>query len=120
MCNVVERMCVTLWKPQSEGSLHGGSLGHIAVHRSFIMLLRNYTPDEKFSSGEWHGSFRIFWDRDYILNLTAVHTSATVCSLSVSSVHGVNCVVYLGALYKTCGRREEAYEEVCLDIYIYI
>jgi hypothetical protein len=70
-----------LWKLQSEGSLHGGSLGHTAVHRAFIMLPRNYSPDEKLSSGEWNCSFRIFWDRDRILNLTAIHTSATICTV---------------------------------------
>jgi len=38
-----------LWKLQSEGRLRGGSLGHITVHRFFMMLLRNYGPDEKIS-----------------------------------------------------------------------
>jgi len=49
MCDVVGRMCGMLWKLQSEDRLHGGSLGHITVHRYFMMLPRNYSPDEKIS-----------------------------------------------------------------------
>lgn len=49
MCNVVGRMCEMLWKLQSEGRLHGGSLGHITVHRYCMTPLRNYSPDEKIS-----------------------------------------------------------------------
>jgi hypothetical protein len=40
-----------LWKLLQKHSLHGGSLGHMFVHRSYIMQRRNYTPDEKISSG---------------------------------------------------------------------
>jgi hypothetical protein len=40
-----------LWKLQLKHSLHGGSLEHMVVHRSSIMQQRNYSPDEKISSG---------------------------------------------------------------------
>lgn len=48
-----------LWKLLLKHSLHGGSLGHMSVHRSYIMQQRNYSPDEKILSGmEIYCSFK--------------------------------------------------------------